>query len=227
MAGAIFGLAIAYLALPNLRYRDQVNRMASKALRRLDDLNPPDELCKTHYGRLVKFSDGLATTTQRDRLELNGKDIPETEDSSAYSWLFPITKENRISRDAKSASILAVVCFLILALGVIETGDILGLGALLKATPHWIIVLIFGGLAVSTLIPITFVLIGRRWVEWARSQIDYLETRCWKDIKAENITAGIPSSPPTEADVESVMSLIEAAAERLEQKRAGKAEKKA
>lgn len=200
MAGAVFALTVAYLALPNLRYRDQVNGMAEDALRRLDQLNPSEDKCKTHYGRLVQFCDGRASKSQKSRMERHSENIPDSEDASPYAWLFPLTKAHRISRDAGTSLLFAILCFFVIILGVVETSDAIGLSSLILSCPDWMVSCAFLTMLLAACIPLIFINTGRKWVNWAASQIRNLEKLCHDEIKAVDITAGIPSTPPGSMD---------------------------
>ncbi|MBD1209661.1 MAG: hypothetical protein H9535_14600, partial [Ignavibacteria bacterium] len=197
LAGALCALTLAYIALPSFRYHDEVKRSAKAALHRLDDLNPSEDKCKTHYSRLVKFSNGLADKTQQSRLEKNK--IPDTEDNAPYKHWFVPSSSNKWPKDKTIVGLTLIVAFVVLALGVAENFNIFGVGLWTGFTNVALVSTLYFMLLLAAPIPLYFLIVGQSWVRWSQTQIDYLEKHCREEILADSITDKIPSFPPNTA----------------------------
>lgn len=209
IAGFLLALVLAYLALPNLRYRDSMNSKAKRALVRLEALKPTDECCGINYCRLVKYAGDLADKHHLKRKSNHDHSIPESEDSNKYDWLFPVTKKSGWQLDTKIIAFVGLIALTTLNLGVIERSDAFGLAAILKSIPPFFISTLLIVINISLFVPLFLVWIGRRWVEWARQQVAYLERECEKEIRATTITGQIPTEAPSLAAPEQAEAIRE------------------
>ena len=195
IAGAIFAVSLAYIALPSFRYREEIRQAAKMALHRLDDLNPSEDKCKTHYARLVKFSNGLANKSQKSRLEKNEQYIPDTEDNGPFKSFF-LSENKKWPTDKFLVSCIALFSFAMLSIGVTENFQVFGLGLWDGFKNASFVTTIYVFLNISLIIPLIFIYLGNNCVDWARKQIENLEKLCREDFLADSITGQINSITP-------------------------------
>jgi hypothetical protein len=200
ICGCMLALCLAYIALPNFRYRDQIGQMARDALWHLDEKNASTiDGCANYYARLVKLSGPFASPSHNGHLAKDGNGLPPSEDSGPGEWFFTGHSKLTITPDAFIVFLLAFLTILVLASGVAKEAGLgfFSLPELLSSSWNiwWTFYLLLGAMAV----PLTFIYVGRRRIHWAAERVAYLKSHCEKQIKASKLTGQIPNYPP-EAD---------------------------
>lgn len=196
LSGTALAIALAYMALPNLRYREQISGYAKEALRRIDKQNVRDEQCNGHYCRLVRFSGQLADDRQKSRLNSFRTSAFDGEDRSPWHLIFPTITGRWIARDTFIVFVIGILSAVPIILSTIEKADILGLRSSIFSVGSTVVATTFFMLLVFCVFPLLLIFCGRRWVTWAREKIDYLEDMTNRDLRANNITAEIPDGSP-------------------------------
>lgn len=193
----MLALCLAYIALPNFRYRDQIGQLALSALRHLDEKGAAsDTKCENHYARLVRLSGPFALPSHKEHLHLNGKAIPESEDDGPGRWFFTSNNSFNVTPDIVITFLCAFLTVVVLASDVAHTASINFFGLAKALSVPGVIWVAFYAMLVSMLIPLSLIFFGRKRVFWATERVAYLQENCEKQLKAGQISDQIPNDPP-------------------------------